>query len=147
MAVITTDILIEGIRRDDVLDWLAKPDNHRRILDGAFGPITEKGAGSYEVPLQTPPRNRTLSYSFDHLDNEHGGRRVHVRTAGRRLNGSLHYSLRTMKPALNTLVTLHLDYDTGGALGGLMDAMLIRKPLEAGLKKMLENLQREIRLD
>lgn len=146
MAVITTDILIEGIRRDDVLEWLAKPENHRRMLDGAFDGMSEKGVGAYELTLKTGPLPRTLAYTFDHVDNEHGGRRVHVKTAGRRLEGTLHYSLRTMKPALNTLVTLHADYDTGGPLGGMIDATLLRKRLEAGFGKILENLQREIRL-
>lgn len=146
MAVITTDILIEGIRRDDVLDWLAKPENHRRMLDGAFDGMNEKGVGTYELTLKTGPLPRTLAYTFDHVDNEHGGRRVHVKTAGRRLEGTLHYSLRTMKPALNTLVTLHADYDTGGPLGGVIDSTVLRKRLEAGYRKVLENLQREIKL-
>lgn len=144
MAVITTDILIEGIRRDDVLEWLAKKENHTRMLDGAFDGMTEKGPGQYELTLKTGPLPRTLAYTFDHVDNEHGGRRVHVKTAGRRLEGKIHYSLRTMKPALNTLVTLHADYDTGGPLGGIIDSTLLRKRLEEGYKKVLENLQREI---
>lgn len=145
MAVITTDILIEGIRRDDVLDWIGNRDNHQRILDGAFDGMKVKAPGDFELTLKTGPLPRTLSYTFDHVDNEHGGRRVHVKTAGRRLDGALHYSLRTMKPALNTLVTLHIDYDTGGPLGGMIDSAIIRKHLEACLKKVLENMQREIK--
>ncbi|MDP2305922.1 MAG: hypothetical protein Q8P18_07820 [Pseudomonadota bacterium] len=144
MAVITTDILIEGIRRDDVLEWLGNRDNHVRMLEGAFDAMKVKAPGEFELTLKTGPLPRTLSYTFDHVDNEHGGRRVHVKTAGRRLDGAIHYSLRTMKPALNTLVTLHADYDTGGILGGLIDTTLLRKRLEAGFKKILENLQREI---
>ena len=144
MAVITTDILIEGIRRDDVLDWLSRPENHTRMLEGAFDGMKQAGPGSYELTLKTGPLPRTLSYTFAHVDNEHGGRRVHVKTAGRRLDGSLHYSLRTMKPALNTLVTLHADYDTGGPLGGIVDGALIRKRLEAGYRQVLANLAREI---
>jgi carbon monoxide dehydrogenase subunit G len=144
MAVITTDILIEGIRRDDVLDWLGARENHARMLEGAFDGMKQTAPGEFELTLKTGPLPRTLAYTFDHVDNEHGGRRVHVKTAGRRLDGNIHYSLRTMKPALNTLVTLHADYDTGGPLGGFIDSAMIRKRLEDGFKKILENLQREI---
>lgn len=144
MAVITTDILIEGIRRDDVLEWLGKKDNHARMVEGAFDGLKQKAPGEFELALNTSPLPRTLTYTFDHVDNEHGGRRVHVKTAGRRLEGKIHYSLRTMKPALNTLVTLHADYDTGGPLGGFIDSALLRKKLESSFKKVLENLQREI---
>lgn len=145
MSVITTDILIEGIRRDDVLEWLSDRAHHERILDGAFDGMKVKGPGEFELTLKTSPFARTLTYTFDHVDNEHGGRRVHVTTAGRRLNGKIHYSLRTMKPALNTLVTLHADFDTGGPLGGLIEAAGLRKRLEAAYGRALENLQREIR--
>lgn len=144
MAVITTDILIEGIRRDDVLEWLGQRENHARMVNGAFDGMKQKAPGEFELTLKTGPLPRTLSYTFDHVDNEHGGRRVHVKTAGRRLDGAIHYSLRTMKPALNTLVTLHADYDTGGILGGIIDATLLRKRLEAGFNSILENLKREI---
>jgi carbon monoxide dehydrogenase subunit G len=144
MAVITTDILIEGIRRDDVLEWLGNRENHVRMLDGAFDAMKVKSPGEFDLTLKTSPLPRTLGYSFDHVDNEHGGRRVHVKTSGRRLEGKIHYSLRTMKPALNTLVTLHADYDTGGPLGGIIDSTLMRKRLEDGFNKVLANLKREI---
>ncbi len=147
MAVITTDILIEGIRRDDVLEWLAVKAHHTRMVEGAFDAMKMLAPGDYELSLKTGLLPRTLRYTFDHVDNEHGGRRVHVKTAGRRLDGQIHYSLRTMKPALNTLVTLHADYDTGGPLGGFIDSALLRTRLEAGFKKILENLQREIAKD
>ena len=145
MAVITTDILVEGIRRDEVLDWIGEKANHARMLEGAFDGFKQVAPGEFELTLKTSPLPRTLSYKFDHVDNEHGGRRVHVVTSGRRLQGAIHYSLRTMKPALNTLVTLHADYDTGGPLGGLVDSTLLRKRLEGCYRKVLENLQREIR--
>jgi hypothetical protein len=52
------------------------------------------------------------------------------------------YSLRTMKPSTNTLVTLHLDYDAGGLLGELVNRAGLMAGIEAGMKKVLENLAR-----
>src|SRR5687768_11488473 len=103
MAVITTDIMLEGIRRDDVLDWLGDGANHAHLVDGAFDGCKELGPGEFELTIKAPPHTRTLKYTFDHVDTDHAGRRVHVKTAGRRLDGNLHYSLRTMKPSLNTM--------------------------------------------
>ncbi|MFZ5481096.1 MAG: SRPBCC family protein [Myxococcota bacterium] len=143
MAVITTDILIEGIRRDDVLDWLGDRANHARLLQGAFDGVKEIGPGDFELTVKAPPHTRTLRYTFDHVDTEHAGRRVHVKTAGRRLDGKLHYSLRTTKPSTNTMVTLHADFDSG-VFGALVEQMGLRKRLEEGYRKVLENLQREL---
>ena len=36
MSVITTDILIEGHPRDEVLTWLGNPANHGKILNGDY---------------------------------------------------------------------------------------------------------------
>lgn len=145
MPVITTDVLLEGIRRDDVLAWLSEPKNHERLLDGAFDALTVKGPGEYEVRIDgVPPRARTMGYSFERVDEEHGGRRVHVLTTGKRTAGKVHYSLRTMKPSTNTLVTLHYDYEAGGPLGQLVEALGLRGKLESSWRKVLENLQKTI---
>jgi len=145
MAVLTTDILLTGIRRDAVLEWLSEPANHRGIVAGAFDDVIEKAPGDFELVFSAPPgRKRTMGYQFDKRDDSHGGRRVLVNTSGKRTRGHLHYSLRTMKPSTNTLVTLHLDYDPGSILGAIMDAAGLRQALEDRLKAMLDNLQQTI---
>jgi carbon monoxide dehydrogenase subunit G len=144
MSVLTTDILLEGMRRDDVLAWLSEPARHGRLLEGAFDGVTTTAPGRYVVTVSTPPRKREMTYTFEHVDEEHGGRRVHVTLGGRRTTGKLHYSLRTMKPAGNTLVTLHADIESGGVLGMLAEWTGLRDRLDKGFRAMLENLKREV---
>ena len=144
MSVITTDILVENKTREEVLSFLSNPENHERILQGAFDGCTKKGAGHFELTLKTPLKTRVVEYRFLRVDEEHGGRRVHVELTGRRIGGTLHYSLRTMKPSTNTLVTLHIDYDTGGAIGTLMDHAGIRKPYETAWNKVIQNVKNAV---
>jgi len=144
VAVTTADILLEGIRRDKVFDWLGDPTNHACLVEGAFDSVTAKGTGEFELSLSTSLKKRTMGYRFDHADDTHGGRRVHVETTGKRTRGKLHYSLRTMKPSTNTLVTCHIDYDPGSMLGAIIDSNGLNAALETSLKKILENLAREI---
>jgi len=145
MSVITTDTLLEGVRRDDVLAWLSSPAHHERLLQGAFDGMTVSGDGRYTLTVKVPPRTREMSYTFERVDEEHGGRRVHVALGGRRTTGKLHYSLRTMKPAANTLVTLHVDLDGHGILDRLAEMSGLRTRLEAGFAKVLDNLQTELK--
>ena len=147
MSVITTDVLVEGVKRVDVLDWLSKPDNHGRILEGAFDALQRTGDQSWDLTLKVAPKTRVIGYTFDELDQSHGGRRVICHTTGKRTAGTLHFSLRTMRPSTNTLVTLHSDYAPGGALGELYDVAILRKALEARWKRVLDNLQREVMKD
>jgi hypothetical protein len=83
-----------------------------------------------------------MTYRFERVDEEHGGRRVHVALGGRRTTGTLHYSLRTMKPSTNTLVTLHVDLQSGGFLGQLAEMAGLRERLEKGFRVILENVKR-----
>lgn len=145
MAVLTTDILLSGVRRDAAFDWLGEPANHRHILAGAFDDVIEKTPGDFDLTFSAPPgRKRTMGYTFAEKDDSHGGRRVIVDTTGKRTRGKLHYSLRTMKPSTNTLVTLRLDYDPGSILGAIIDAAALRQALEERLVAMLANLQQAI---
>jgi hypothetical protein len=85
-----------------------------------------------------------MGYRFESKDSSHSGRRVLVVTTGKRTAGKMHYSLRTMKPSTNTMVTLHMDYAPGSVLGQLLDSAGLRTALEDKLKAILANLEREI---
>jgi len=141
MAIITADILLTGIRRDDVFDWLGDPANHDGVVEGAFD-SSSGSAGNYELGITTPGRKRTMGYRFELKDDSHGGRRVIVETTGKRTAGRINFSLRTMKPSTNTLVTIRMDYNPGGALGGLVNSSGLEAALESGIKRMLANLER-----
>ena len=144
MPVITTDILLTGIRRDDVFEWLGNPDHHAAILDGAFDGLQDLGGGQFKLDINAAGKRRVMGYRYTGKDDSHGGRRVLVDTDGKRTKGKMHYSLRTMKPSKNTLVTLHLDFSTGGPLGGVISAAGLMASLETSLSKMLDNLGRVI---
>jgi carbon monoxide dehydrogenase subunit G len=144
MAVMTTDILLTGVRRDDIFEWLGDPKNHGRILEGAFDGVKETGPGQFDLTIKMSPLPRTLHYAFAGKDDSHGGRRILVTTSGKRVEGHLNYSLRTMKPSTNTLVTAHLDYEPGRVLGAILDATSLKKGLEDSFRKVLENLAREV---
>lgn len=144
MAVITTDLLIPGIRRDEVFAWLSDPEHHVAILEGAFEGCSRRDSQNWELDIAAPGRPRKMGYRFIVADESHGGRRIIVETTGKRVAGKMHYSLRTMKPSRNTLVTLHMDYSPGGALGSVLNAAGLRRSLEEGMVRMLENLGRAI---
>jgi carbon monoxide dehydrogenase subunit G len=147
MPVITHDILIEGIRRDNVLEWLSDPAHHDRILQGAFQSVQSKGDRQWEMRLQAGPQSRIVGYEFLSVDDSHGGRRIRCSTSGRRTGGSLNYSLRTVKPSTNTMVTLHSDYNPGRLLGAMLDMAVMRNALSEAWQAVLGNLQREIQAD
>ncbi|MCB9758663.1 MAG: hypothetical protein H6739_02385 [Alphaproteobacteria bacterium] len=144
MAVITTDVLVEGIRRVDVLEWLSDPEHHARMLAGAFDDVVRTDDTTWALTLDVTPKKRVIGYVFDQMDESHGGRRVLCHTTGKRTSGKLNYSLRTMRPSTNTLITLHTDYDPGGPLGQLYDVLVMREALEQRWRRVLENLNTEI---
>ena len=147
MPVITADILIEGIRRDPIMHWLEKPENQSRILESAFDRVLATSTGVWEVSFSAGPLPRSMGYEFVTIDDAHGGRRVRFRTTGRRTQGTLTFSLRTVKPPSNTMVTLHHDYTPGRMLGAVLDVTLARTALEQSWRRVLENLRREIAED
>ncbi|NOY24818.1 MAG: hypothetical protein GXP62_03005 [Oligoflexia bacterium] len=147
MTVITTDILLEGIRRDSVFDWLGEPAHHQALLNGALRDLRKLDDQSYEGKVPSKPVDRPLRYVFDRKDDSHGGRRILCRTEGRRLAGSLNYSLRTMKPSTNTLLTIHLDYQPGRLLGAVLDSTILRRELETVLKRIAQNASAAIPRD
>ena len=105
MSIINCDVLVKGVRRDDAFEWLSDPANHARFVDGSFDTVKQTGTGEFELHFSAPPKTRVLGYHFDRPDDSHGGRRVLIRTSGKRTKGVLNYSLRTMKPSRNTLIT------------------------------------------
>ncbi len=144
MAVITKDVLVVGMKRDDVLAWLGQADNHARILEGAFASCDASGSGAWTLGLACQDKQRTFTYRFDRVDDAHGGRRVLCTTEGKRVKGKLHYSLRTMKPSTNTMITLHADYEAGGALGRVLDGMTVRPALEVAWQRAMDNLEQAL---
>ena len=144
MPVITRDVLIQGFRRDDLLDWISDLDNHDRILQGSFHEVNRTGDREWEFTLKTSIRTWRIGYVFESVDMEHGGRRLLCRTVGKRVDGKLHYSLRTMKPSTNTMVTLHADYSSGTVLGRMLNQALIQETLEAGYQRILDNLEEAV---
>lgn len=144
MAVITVDILVENTKRNDVLAWLGEADHHDRILQGAWDKVERKSERQWDLGFRAGPKSRTMGYSFDQLDDSHGGRRCLCTTTGKRTGGKLHYSLRTPRASRNTLVTLHMDYEPGGLLGRALNAAGLEEALTQGLNAMLENMRRGI---
>ena len=147
MAVITRDALIEGIRRDAVFEWLSDPEHHDRFLQDAFEATTRKGEKQWARTMKVSPKTRVVGYELLKADGSHGGRRVLCKTTGKRTTGKLHYSLRTVKPSSNTMVTLHADYEPGGLLGRALDMAGLRESLESRYQKLLDNMVREILKD
>ena len=99
---------------------------------------------TWDLTVNTTPKKRVITYTFDRLDTDHRGRRVLCVTSGRRVEGTWNYSLRTPRASNNTLVTLRMDYEPGGLLGRVVDSAGLRQALDVALAKVLENLQREL---
>lgn len=144
MAVITVDTLVEGVRRDDVFAWLSDPSHHEQLVRAGFDEVETVGPGVFRAVLRMPGRPIGVEYRFEKADDTHGGRRVLVHLGGKRTAGEMHWSLRTMKPSTNTLVTLHADYKSGRVLGPILDALFLQKALEKGMSAMLDAVQRDL---
>jgi len=147
VPVITNDILIEGIRRDPIMEWLGSSANQARILASAFDQVMQTGDSSWELSFTAGPLSRSMGYELLGADDAHGGRRVRCKTTGRRTAGSLTFSLRSVKPGGNTMVTLHHDYKAGRLLGPMLDMAISREALQQSWQRVLENLRREISAD
>jgi len=146
MAVITTDILVTGIRRDDVFTWLSEFSRHEGFLLAGFPKLKRNGDTELLLPFQAGFKTREFGYIFIGPDDSHGGRRIRFTTTGKRTRGHLNYSLRTMKPSRNTLITLHMDYDPGAFLGMALQSS-IQQPLEECFTKVLQEMANQIHHD
>lgn len=121
MTVLTRDVLVNGLRRDDVFRWLSDFSVHIPFLQAGFPNLQHIDDSTVLLPFQGGWKQRELSYRFIEADDRHEGRRIQIATDGKRLKGHLHFSLRTMKPSTDTMVTLHMDYDSGSLLGKVLE--------------------------
>ena len=73
MAVITTDILLKGVRRDFVFEWLSDFSNHRRFIEPAFDAAEQSSKTELQLMFKTKLKQRTMGYVFHENDSSHGG--------------------------------------------------------------------------
>jgi hypothetical protein len=144
MAIVTVDTLVEGVRRDDVFAWLSDPSRHEALLKAGFLEVKPTGPNTWSLTIPVPARPVQVTYRFRAPDDDHGGRRVLVDLDGARTKGELHFSMRTMKPSTNTLVTVHADYKSGRLLGPLLDRFFLEKAMRDGMAGMLAELKRTV---
>lgn len=144
MAIVTVDTLVEGVRRDDVFAWLSEPSRHEALLKAGFLEVKSIASNTWSLTIPVPARPVEVVYRFRAPDDEHGGRRVLVDLEGSRTRGELHFSMRTMKPSTNTLVTVHADYTSGRLLGPLLDRFFLEKAMREGMTGMLAELKRTV---
>ena len=147
MPVLTCDILLEGIQRDVLFERLCSMQTHSNILKGADAAPKEISTDHFDINISGRFKTRTMGYHIEKRDDEHGGRRVRIKTTGKRSSGLLSYSLRTMKPSRNTLVTLTWDYSPGDALGKILDAVSLQEAYRNFLKSLLSSLVQEVKKD
>ncbi|MEC7987343.1 MAG: SRPBCC family protein [Myxococcota bacterium] len=142
MSVVTADLLLTNARRDEVFAWLGDPTNHPSFLQNVFSQVEEESPDSFRISLKAGFKKRTFLYRFDQKDDSHGGRRIRIKTTGKRAEGTISYSLRTMKPSRNTLLTVTWDYSAGGQLGYLLNQLNIQQTYMEHIKKILGEIDR-----
>ena len=148
MTVLTRDILVEGLRRDVVFEWLANFSVHADFLRAGFPNLETISQDTLSLPFSGGWKNRVLTYRFLEADDKFAGRRIQIETDGKRTKGHLHFSLRTMKPSTDTLVTLHMDYDPGSILGKVLEQDLnnnLAKAFVQSLSALKTNCERDMR--
>ena len=144
MAIVTVDTLVEGVRRDDVFKFLSEPARHEALLKAGFLEVRLVGPNAWSLTIPVPARPVVVVYRFRTPDDDHGGRRVLIDLEGARTKGELHFSMRTMKPSTNTMVTAHADYRSGRLLGLMLDRFFLEKAMREGMTQMLAELHRSL---
>ena len=148
MTVLTRDVLVEGLRRDVVFEWLSNFSVHAEFLKAGFPNLEVLEQDALSLPFSGGWKSRILTYRFLEADDNFAGRRIQIETDGKRLKGHLHFSLRTMKPSTDTLVTLHMDYDPGSILGKVLEQDINNSLAEAfvqSLSALKTNCERDMR--
>ena len=85
-----------------------------------------------------------MSYSLIERDDNHGGRRIKVKVTGKRTSGIVKYSLRTMKPSSNTMLTIHMDYESNGVVDWLLNKIALKQDLEDHWKRVASEIAQMI---
>ena len=142
MPVLTSDILLEDIQRDDIFEWLGNLDNHLLFLTPSVQKIEKISMNELSISLTTNIKNRSFLYTVHKKDDEHGGRRIKIITTGKRSTGILSYSLRTMKPSRNTMLTITWDYEVGSALGLLLNTVSLSKSYQRFLNDITAQIDK-----
>ena len=147
MPVITTDILLQKVKRDDAYEWLCDFKNHRQFLYTTFSIVSDNDISkemlqiSFEGGLK---KNRQMGYSLIERDDKHGGRRIKINVSGKRTSGIVKYSLRTMKPSSNTMLTIHMDYESKGVFDWLINTISLKQDLEEHWKRVAQEIAQMI---
>ena len=141
MPVMTKDILLEDVRRDDLFEWLGNIENHISFLKGAAKEVQNKSSTELSITIASKFKSREMGYILKKKDDEHGGRRVRIETTGKRSSGLLSYSLRTMKPSRNTMLTITWDYKSGSILGVALEQLSLHDSYETFLVSILHHIK------
>ena len=141
MPVMTKDILLEDVRRDDLFEWLGNMENHLSFLKSATKDVQQQSSTELTLTIASKFKSRQVGYILKKKDDEHGGRRVRIETTGKRSNGLLSYSLRTMKPSRNTMLTITWDYKSGSILGLVLEQLSLQESYEEFLKAILQHIK------
>ena len=141
MPVMTKDILLEDVRRDDLFEWLGNMENHISFLKGATKDVQQQSSTELTLTIASKFKSRQVGYVLKKKDDEHGGRRIRIETTGKRSNGLLSYSLRTMKPSRNTMLTITWDYKSGSILGMVLEQLSLQESYEDFLKAILQHIK------
>ena len=141
MPVMTKDILLEDVRRDDLFEWLGNIENHLLFLKDASKNAEQKSPSEITLSIATKFKTRQVGYILKKKDDEHGGRRIRIETTGKRSTGLLSYSLRTMKPSRNTMLTITWDYKSGSLLGMALEQLSLQESYTTFLMTILNNIK------
>ena len=141
MPVMTKDILLEDVRRDDLFEWLGNIENHQVFLKSATKGIEQQSNTELTLTISSKFKSRQVGYILKKKDDEHGGRRIRIETTGKRSTGILSYSLRTMKPSRNTMLTITWDYKSGSILGMVLEQLSLQESYETFLLTILQNIK------
>ena len=142
MPVMTKDILLEDVRRDDLFEWLGNMENHLSFLKSATKDVQQQSSTNLTLTIASKFKSRQVGYILKKKDDEHGGRRIRIETTGKRSSGLLSYSLRTMKPSRNTMLTITWDYKSGSILGMVLEQLSLQESYEEFLNTILQHIKK-----